>query len=273
MFAGIALLVATFSIYNTFSIIIAQRTRESALLRAIGASRGQVLWSVALEALAMGFVASILGLLAGVGLAAGLRSIVRRGRLRRSHRRAHGEAEHGRLGVRGGHARHAGRDAVPGHPRRRACRRSPRCATSRSTGRARRGSGSRSASLFTVGGVVLVIAAAVGGGGIAPAGFGAVLTIIGVVVLGPIVAKPAARGTRRAAPAPPPHDRPARTRERDAQPAPYRRNRGRAHGRRRRRHAVHRVRGVGQGLRRRDGEQAVRRRPRRSPRRTSAPPG
>ena len=43
VFAGIALLVATFSIYNTFSIIIAQRTRESALLRAIGASRRQVL--------------------------------------------------------------------------------------------------------------------------------------------------------------------------------------------------------------------------------------
>ena len=75
VFAGIALLVATFSIYNTFSIIIAQRTRESALLRAIGASRGQVLWSVGLEALAMGFVASILGLLAGVGLAAGLRAV------------------------------------------------------------------------------------------------------------------------------------------------------------------------------------------------------
>ena len=48
MFAGIALLVATFSIYNTFSIIIAQRTRESALLRAIGASRAQVLVSIAL---------------------------------------------------------------------------------------------------------------------------------------------------------------------------------------------------------------------------------
>ena len=42
VFAGIALLVATFSIYNTFSILVAQRTRESALLRALGASRGQV---------------------------------------------------------------------------------------------------------------------------------------------------------------------------------------------------------------------------------------
>ena len=42
VFAGIALLVATFSIHNTFSILVAQRTRESALLRALGASRRQI---------------------------------------------------------------------------------------------------------------------------------------------------------------------------------------------------------------------------------------
>ena len=54
VFAGIALVVATFSIYNTFSILVAQRTRESALLRALGASRGQVLRSVAVEALVVG---------------------------------------------------------------------------------------------------------------------------------------------------------------------------------------------------------------------------
>ena len=54
VFAGIALLVGTFSIYNTFSILIAQRTRESALLRAIGASRAQVLRSITGEALVIG---------------------------------------------------------------------------------------------------------------------------------------------------------------------------------------------------------------------------
>src|SRR6266545_3527966 len=58
VFAGIALVVATFSIANTFSIIVAQRTREAALLRAIGASRRQVLSSVVVEALAVGLVAS-----------------------------------------------------------------------------------------------------------------------------------------------------------------------------------------------------------------------
>ena len=54
LFAGVALVVATFTIYNTFSILVAQRTRESALLRALGASRGQVLRSVTAEALAVG---------------------------------------------------------------------------------------------------------------------------------------------------------------------------------------------------------------------------
>ena len=58
VFAGIALVVATFSIYNTFSILVAQRTRESALLRALGASRRQVVTSVVAEALVVGFVAS-----------------------------------------------------------------------------------------------------------------------------------------------------------------------------------------------------------------------
>lgn len=72
VFAGIALVVAAFSIYNTFSIVVAQRTRESALLRALGASRRQVLASVVVEALVVGLVASALGLVAGLGLASGL---------------------------------------------------------------------------------------------------------------------------------------------------------------------------------------------------------
>ena len=61
VFAGIALLVAAFSIYNTFSILVAQRTRESALLRAIGASRRQILTWVTVEALASASGASVPG--------------------------------------------------------------------------------------------------------------------------------------------------------------------------------------------------------------------
>ena len=57
IFAGIALLVAAFSIHNTFSILVAQRTRESALLRTIGASRRQILTWVTLEALTAGHLA------------------------------------------------------------------------------------------------------------------------------------------------------------------------------------------------------------------------
>ncbi len=68
-FGFIAAFVAIFVIYNTFSIIVAQRTRELALLRAVGASRRQILASVMLEAFAVGLIASVIGLLAGFGLA------------------------------------------------------------------------------------------------------------------------------------------------------------------------------------------------------------
>ncbi|MGC4897123.1 ABC transporter permease [Micromonospora sp. DT31] len=69
-FAAVALLVGTFLILNTFSIIVAQRTRELALMRAIGASGRQVIGSVVLEALAVGLIASVLGLAAGIGVGA-----------------------------------------------------------------------------------------------------------------------------------------------------------------------------------------------------------
>ncbi|MEU6218587.1 FtsX-like permease family protein [Streptomyces sp. NPDC047022] len=71
-FAGIAVLVGVFLIVNTFSMLIAQRTRELGLLRALGADRRQVRRSVLMEALLLGLVGSTLGLAAGIGLAAGL---------------------------------------------------------------------------------------------------------------------------------------------------------------------------------------------------------
>ena len=69
IFAGIALLVAAFSIASTFGILVAQRTREAALLRALGATRGQVLRGVLAEALAVGAAGSAVGTAAGLGLA------------------------------------------------------------------------------------------------------------------------------------------------------------------------------------------------------------
>lgn len=76
-FAAIALLVGAFIIANTFSITVLQRTREFALLRALGASRRQVIATVVSEAVVVGFIASLLGIVAGVGLAAGLQQLLK----------------------------------------------------------------------------------------------------------------------------------------------------------------------------------------------------
>ncbi|MGW8887940.1 ABC transporter permease [Streptomyces sp. NPDC055749] len=73
-FAGIALFVGIFLIANTFTMLVAQRTRELALMRAVGASRRQVKRSVLLEAAVVGAIASVVGFLLGLGLAVGLRS-------------------------------------------------------------------------------------------------------------------------------------------------------------------------------------------------------
>ncbi|MEU7112859.1 ABC transporter permease [Streptomyces sp. NPDC046182] len=75
VFSGVALLVSVFSIHNTFAIVVAQRTRENALLRALGASRRQVIGSTLAEAVAVGLVASAAGLLGGIGVAAGLQAL------------------------------------------------------------------------------------------------------------------------------------------------------------------------------------------------------
>ena len=75
MFGGVAILVGAFTIFNTLSITVAQRTREFAMLRMVGAARRQVLGSVLLEALALGLGASIVGIAAGFGIAAGLNAV------------------------------------------------------------------------------------------------------------------------------------------------------------------------------------------------------
>ena len=76
IFAVIALLVGAFMIFNTFSITVAQRTRENGLLRALGASKRQVLGSVIAEAVAVGVIASAIGLAAGIAMAAGLEGLL-----------------------------------------------------------------------------------------------------------------------------------------------------------------------------------------------------
>jgi putative ABC transport system permease protein len=75
-FAGISLLVGVFLIVNTFTMLVAQRTREIGLFRAIGASRKQVNRSVLIEALLLGAIGSVLGFGAGIALAVGLMALM-----------------------------------------------------------------------------------------------------------------------------------------------------------------------------------------------------
>ncbi|HLM63693.1 MAG TPA: FtsX-like permease family protein [Acidimicrobiales bacterium] len=190
VFAGIALVVATFSIYNTFSILVAQRTRESALLRALGASRRQVVTSVVVEALLVGVIASALGIAAGVGLAVGLLALA--------------EASFGLMStplVVGATPIVAGLAVgvivtlvASIAPAVKASRVAPLAAlrdvaidTSGSS-RIRAGFG----ALATLGGGTLTIVGTAGDGSIALAGIGALVTLVGVVLLGPVVARPAA---------------------------------------------------------------------------------
>jgi putative ABC transport system permease protein len=77
VFAGVSLFVGAFVIYNTFSILVAQRTRELALLRALGASTRQVQTAVLGEASAVGLVASIVGIGFGLVIALGLQALLR----------------------------------------------------------------------------------------------------------------------------------------------------------------------------------------------------
>jgi putative ABC transport system permease protein len=77
VFAGVALFVGAFLIFNTFTILIAQRQRELALLRALGASRAQVVRSVLVEAVVVGLIASAIGIGVGIGVAIGLQALLR----------------------------------------------------------------------------------------------------------------------------------------------------------------------------------------------------
>ena len=75
VFAGVAIFVGAFLIFNTFSITVAQRVTEFGMLRTFGASRSQILTSVVLEALAIGLLGALLGLLGGFAIAAGLNAL------------------------------------------------------------------------------------------------------------------------------------------------------------------------------------------------------
>ena len=190
VFGIIAVVVGAFIINNTFSITVAQRTRQMALLRAIGASGRQVKRSVLVEAIAVGVLASGAGLVAGVGVAAGLRQL---------------------MSVLGFDMPDGPMVIAPAAliasfavgvivtvlsawlPARRAARIAPIAAlrdvsVDRSAGSVRR---AIAGSVVTAAGVAALLVGL--GGELALVGVGAVATFAGVAVLAPVLARPIAR--------------------------------------------------------------------------------
>lgn len=186
IFAIVALIVGAFVIFNAFSITVAQRTRETAMLRAIGSSRRQVLRMIVAEAFVTGVVASAVGTLLGIGLAQGLRALL---------------TGFG-LELPGGSTLVTGRTIVVAMalgtvvtvlaaylPARRASKVAPiaalRDVAVDTSGRSRR-RGRIGTATTVLGG--LLLAAGIGGGGAAAVAAGTLGVFAGVVVLGPVMA-------------------------------------------------------------------------------------
>ncbi|WP_369247120.1 ABC transporter permease [Streptomyces sp. R41] len=192
VFAGIALFVGTFIIANTFTMLVAQRTKELALLRAVGASRKQVTRSVLIEAFVVGAVAAVAGLAAGIGIGAGMRSLM--GTLGAT-------VPDGPLVISPGTVATALLVGVlitmlaAWLPGRRAAKIPPVAAMSSVHAKATTKSlvlRNTIGALFAAAGVAVVLYATTmdGSDGQAPMGFGAVLLIIGVFVLTPLLSRP-----------------------------------------------------------------------------------
>ncbi|MFF4804825.1 ABC transporter permease [Streptomyces sp. NPDC001351] len=192
VFAGIALFVGTFIIANTFTMLVAQRTKELALLRAVGASRRQVTRSVLIEAFVVGVVAGVTGLVAGIGIGAGLRSLMNT---------LGATVPDGPLVISPGTVVSALAVGVvitmlaAWLPGRRAAKIPPVAAMSSVHAKATTKSlvlRNTLGALFSAAGVATVLAATTmnGSDGQAPMGLGAVLLIIGVFILTPLLSRP-----------------------------------------------------------------------------------
>ncbi|MFE3035920.1 ABC transporter permease [Streptomyces canus] len=192
VFAGIALFVGTFIIANTFTMLVAQRTKELALLRAVGASRRQVTRSVLVEAFVVGLVAAVTGLVAGIGIGAGLRSLM--GTLGAT-------VPDGPLVITPGTVGTALAVGVlitmlaAWLPGRRAAKIPPVAAMSSVHAKATTKSlvlRNTLGALFSGAGVAVILAATTmdGSDGQAPMGLGAVLLIVGVFILTPLLSRP-----------------------------------------------------------------------------------
>ncbi len=189
VFALIALFVGTFIIFNTFSIVVAQRLRELALLRALGASGRQVLGSVLTEAVLVGLFASVVGLGAGIALSSALKALLD----------AFG------LDIPAGGTVISARTVIVALvvgtgvtiisaivPARKASRVAPIAAMRDVATEERPHSGRRVLIGFGIValGVLSLFAGLFGSAGIQLVGLGALIVFIGVFVLGPVVARP-----------------------------------------------------------------------------------
>ncbi|MCC5948008.1 MAG: ABC transporter permease [Nitriliruptoraceae bacterium] len=189
-FAGVALFVGVFIIVNTFSITVAQRVREFALLRAIGAGRRQIMTSVLVEAGVLGLLGGLVGLALGVLLAIGLRALLAAFGLDLP---AEGLLVLPRTIVVGLVVGLVVTVAAAIAPALRATRIAPVQALQSAAvpTPARRGWGRLVAgSLVTLIGVVLLVIGLVADGGVAALGGGAGAVFIGVALLSPLLARP-----------------------------------------------------------------------------------
>lgn len=189
VFALVALVVAGFSIFNTFSILTAQRARESALLRALGASRRQVLGSAVAESAVVGGVGSVLGVLSGGLVASGLLALM--------DNAGFGLPTEG-LEISAGSVASA---LVAGlvvtvlaalAPAVRASRVAPVAALREAAIDTSGSSRPRTVvgALAAIAGSGLVLAGTSNGDGLGRAGLGAVALVVGLVLLGPALARP-----------------------------------------------------------------------------------
>lgn len=190
-FAGISIVVAAFSIHNTFTILVAQRTRESALLRAIGASRRQVVTGVAVEALVVGLLATALGFGAGIGIATALRSM-----MESSLDLPHADLVVGSGAVVASIVVGVGTTLLASLAPAIRASRVPPLAALRDVAIDRSGSSKVRAVIGVVlvaaGAAWLVSAPSAGTDALGRGGLGALVLVVGAVVLGPVVARPAA---------------------------------------------------------------------------------
>ncbi len=191
LFAGIALFVGSFIIWNTFSMQVAQRTRELALLRAIGATRRQVMRTILAEAVLVGAAASAAGLALGVGMARGLVALMNAFGLSMPSAPIQVEAGTVLVGMLVGTLVTVVAAVAPA---RRATRVLPVEALRDAAPAAERFSKVRLAvgGTMTLGGIAAIVASLAGPADTALVPLGAVLAVVGVTTLAPLFARPLA---------------------------------------------------------------------------------